>query len=427
MTSRLYSLSLLALLACGGIGLSGCGNLSSVRVPEDADATGPHHFYAEHHDLKELVDHLALPKIKNDRHVGIVVGVIDEDERQHVFGYGETEKGSGISPDGSTIFGIGSLTKCFTELLLQDLVSDGTLTLTETISEILSQEKEFSDDAKAITLAQLATHTSGLPRQPNDFAMLSNLLKYSFTGKNIYSHINEKVVYDFLRGFHPDTEDKGAYHYSNIGMGLLGHLIEVKTGKSLRVLMDERVLQSIGLKNTSYVVGDEKTTHMATGYVGSSPVFLRRNTPVPNWRMDRFLDGAAGLYSTVDDLLVFAQYHLNQPPPPRFQFPVNHTIFDIGDRRHQSLGGGWEIDEFGGGEVIHFMYGVISGYSAYIGIEYDDRMAVIVLYNNFDWDEEIGHDLLLTLTRNKRARWAEGTKASPHSAEVGMAQGLPTN
>lgn len=393
-----------SIFLCFFAALSGCGNLSSNVVAQGENEIELRKVYEKQHDLEKLVEKLARHRIDDGRNVGIAIGVLDEFGQKHVFGYGRTDKNSDNIPNGDTIFAIGSLTKSLTALLLENLYSDGIVAPSDTVGSILSHETNFSEAAKAITLVQLVNHSSGLPRQPNNFAMLANLINYSFTGNNIYSHINRETLYAFLSEFHPDQEDVGKYRYSNIGIGLLGHLLEIKTGKSLPLLLNERILRPLGLRDTTYVLDDERTSRMATGYVGSSPLFVKRNTPTPNWDVDDILKGAAGLYSTVNDMLVLAQFRIANARTPIARIPVDRRIFDFRRQKIQEISLGWQVDGFPDGEQIHSLHGMIAGYSAYMGVEYEKGLAVVVLYNNFDWDDEIGHNLLLTLARNTPTR-----------------------
>lgn len=395
-TTRLVGIALTLFAFAGS---TGCANLSSNVLTENAAELDT--IYDRHHDLKELVDRLARRPIETGHNVGIVVGILDETGNKHVFSYGKTSISSDVSPDGNTVFAIGSLTKSFVALLLQDLIKDGSVDPAETVGDILPHESDFSAAAKKITLYQLANHASGLPRQPNNFRMFVSLINYSFTGENIYRHIDKQEMYGFLREYTPDEEDIGAYRYSNIGMALLGHLIEVKTGKTLPDLLTERILRPLGLNDTTYALDEEKAARLAMGYVGASPFFVPRNTPVANWEMDDILKGAAGLYSTVNDLLTFAQYRIGISGIPVVNVPVNHGIFDLHRQQFHPVSLGWDIDEFEDGKRIVFQHGMIAGYTAYIGVEEEKGLAVVVLYNNFDWDDEIGHNLLLTLARSQ--------------------------
>jgi CubicO group peptidase (beta-lactamase class C family) len=390
--------------------LAGCGNLSSNVVAADQSQFDV--IYQRHRDIKELVDSFARPLTDSGRNVGIVVGVLDEAKGKHIFGYGKKSLDSDETPDGDTLFGIGSLTKTFVTLLYQQLVDDKVLDPTETVGSILPEQHDFSEAAKRIPLYRLVNHSSGLPRQPNDLAMLRELIHYSFTGDNIYRDINRDRIFSYLREFDPDEDEIDSYRYSNIGMGLLGYLIEVKTGKSLPSLLDERIIKPLHLADTTYAPTDEQVTRLASGYVGESPFFVRRNTPVPNWDWDDMLKGAAGLYSTANDLLRFAEYRLASEGTPMLSIRWKTGFFTKTTSFHvTSLG--WDVDVLESGKRIMFQHGMIAGFSAYVGIDTETGIAVVALYNNFDWDDTIGDNLLLTFARNGIVKPHSSTAQAP--------------
>jgi CubicO group peptidase (beta-lactamase class C family) len=392
-------------LMCAVVGLSACGNLSSNIVA--ANRAELDALYARHYDLQELADKLARPLTDSGENVGIVIGVLDESGGRHVYSYGRKSLASSERPDGDTIFAIGSLTKPIVTMLLNELIADGTIDPAETVGEILPEQTEFTPAAKAITLYQLANHASGLPRQPINFTMFKSLVHYAFTGDNIYRHLDKAALYSYLSEFDPDADEVDTYHYSNIGLGLLGHLLEVKTGKSLSALLSERMFRPLGLADTGYALDPTKAPRLAMGYVGMSPFFLPRNTPMPYWEMDDTLKGAAGLYSTANDLLTFAQYRIGLDGIPIVNVPVSRGLFDFGKPQLHAVSLGWDIDEFEDNERIIFQHGMIAGFTAYLGIEQEKRLAVVVLYNNFDWDDQIGHTLLLTLARGSAGATAQ--------------------
>ncbi len=353
--------------------------------------------YAKKHDLHALVDQLAKPNIDSHLDDGIVVTVLDENGQKHTFGYGKKLPNSDAPPDGDTIFAIGSLTKGFTTHLLYDLVKDGTFKYSDTVGDILPNE-DFSQAAKRITLEQLANHTSGLPRQPMSLAMMKNVIHYSFTGDNIYSHMDKEEIYNYLKTFDPNPDSVGKYVYSNMGAALLGQLIEAKTKKSLAVLMDEHFFRPLKMKDTSYVVAEEKLPRLAQGHVGDSPYFVARNTPIPTWQTWESVRGMAGLYSTSNDLLKYLKYRMRLG-----DFPIV-TVPMPGDAdEYHFISVGWSVDKFDNGKTeIMFRHGLIAGYAAYMGFEPKSKVAVVILYNTFNWDDSIGHNLLLTMARNAK-------------------------
>jgi CubicO group peptidase (beta-lactamase class C family) len=120
--------------------------LLGARAPADGDIR------------KILADRIDAQK----QSTGIVVGVID-DEGRRLVAHGDVANDS--------IFEIGSVTKVFTSLLLADMVQKGEVALTDPVAKYLPPEAKMPErGGKAITLEHLATHTSGLPRMPSNFA-----------------------------------------------------------------------------------------------------------------------------------------------------------------------------------------------------------------------------------------------------------------
>ena len=121
---------------------------------------------------------LSEPQIRNllaefvdeDRQsVGVVAGVTSAEGR-FVVGYGHLSADDPTRPDGDTVFEIGSITKVFTSTVLADLVSRGELGLEVPVQSLLGDEVRMpARNGADITLGHLATHSSGLPRLPDNF------------------------------------------------------------------------------------------------------------------------------------------------------------------------------------------------------------------------------------------------------------------
>ena len=124
---------------------------------------------------------------------GIVIGVIDAKGRR-VVSYGSLEKGDKRPLDGDTLFEIGSITKVFTALLLADMVQRGEVKLDDPISKYVPTSAKIPQrDGKQITLVDLATHTSGLPRMPGNFTPKDPA--------NPYIDYTEDQLYTFLSSY----------------------------------------------------------------------------------------------------------------------------------------------------------------------------------------------------------------------------------
>lgn len=94
---------------------------------------------------------------------GLVIGAVRDGDRA-VFGFGETERGNGVTPDGDTLMRVGSITKVFTGAVLAEMAAEGEIGLTDSLQQHLDGTEIPELGSRPIRLIDLATHTSGLPR-----------------------------------------------------------------------------------------------------------------------------------------------------------------------------------------------------------------------------------------------------------------------
>src|SRR5262245_9180723 len=142
-------------------------------------------------DLKSQIDPLTQPLVDQGKVVGMVIGVVRDGETQ-VLAYGETVKGSGNKPDGKTVYEIGSVTKAFTGDLIADAVLAGRMKLDDPAQKYMPKSVKMPEfDGKPITIEHLATHTSGLPRLPDNMPFGDPMNPYAdYTGKQMADFLN---------------------------------------------------------------------------------------------------------------------------------------------------------------------------------------------------------------------------------------------
>ena len=396
--------ALLFVLAIVILGGGSCRSLSSRQV-FDYDRSAERIKNGSTVSLE--AEELAKPLIESGETCGISVGVITPDGLSQTVGFGKTGiKGDNSAPKGDTIFEIGSISKLFTSVLLAELVADGTLRYEDTVKDILPGETKLSADAAQITLYDLDTHTSGLPRELFTFQQMRYFTWFLLTGHNLYDYMDRTWLYEFLATCELTPKEERHHVYSNLGIGLLSHLIEVKTGRKYADLLQERIFTPLGMKDTGFTLTDEQKKRLATGHAGDQPKFLPRGTEVETWDMGEIMNPTGGLYSTTDDLLIFARAHLGLIKTPisrslaQTRLPlVRTTEEDV----IEDSACGWTVDYFDNNRyVITYKHGMVAGYSAYIGLNTGQNIAVVVLYNTFNWNEKIGHNLILRLSKGTR-------------------------
>jgi len=374
------------------LGLSACGTLSQQQIdpPERLQ-----HEVANRGDLRAQVDALAQPLVDGKRTPGIVVGVLSADGRKQVFGYGVSDALSGARPDGETLFAVGSLSKGLVGNLAAMLVQDGLLGWDDDLEHLLPTGTPLSQDARPITLLQLATHSAGLPRQPMTPRTLGYFIEYLFTGNSFYRHFDQAYLLDYLADFSKPRQV--APQYSNIGYALLAHVLELRSGKSIDELAAERILGPLQLSNTSYQPQQlAGYAERARGHAGDQPKFIRRGRPVPDWQFSDILHGTAALYSNADDLLDYAAAHLHGSGDAQRDAALRDSLRVRLERPREAPAIAWIVDDIHG-QQITYQVGLVAGYSSYLGLDTRHRTAVVVLQNSFNWSNSIGHRLLLRM------------------------------
>ena len=209
---------------------------------------------------------------------GIVVGLLDARGTRRIVAVGV---------DGSQVFEIGSITKAFTASLLADMAARGEVRLDDPVAKYLPPSAHVpSRNGKQITLVDLATQSSGLPRLPTNLAPRNPA--------NPYADYSVEQLYAFLSGYELPRDVGATYEYSNLGMGLLGHALALKAGTSYENLVNRRLLTPLGMRETAITLSPALRARLAPGHDGEGNV-------VPNWDLPT-LAGAGAVRSTAFDM-----------------------------------------------------------------------------------------------------------------------------
>ena len=249
------------------LALAGCSNLATTEVDLDAIAANQD---LRSGDLQSDADELVRPLVDQSFTPGAVVGFRLPDGSMQFAGYGVADKATGAPPGADTLFAVGSLSKGFLAATAALLADKGVVSWSERVDAFVSRSTRLSADARQVTLLQLATHTSGMPRQPIDKQTLAYFIRYLFTGESFYGHFDDDYLMDYLSTF--DADGSGDPQYSNIGYGTLAYLLSQRTGKPAEALVDREVIKPLGLHCTGYV--PEALPCYATrarGYAGDQP------------------------------------------------------------------------------------------------------------------------------------------------------------
>jgi len=342
-----------------------------------------------------LVDRIDVQK----QSVGIVVGVIEPSGRR-VVAYGKLAKDDARPLNGDTLYEIGSITKVFTSLLLADAIGRGEVALTDRVGKFLPAKVTVPErGGRSITLEDLATHSSGLPRMPSNFTPKDPA--------NPYADYSFEHMYAFLSGYQL-TRDIGAeYEYSNFGAGLLGHALTLRAhATDYEALVTERIIKPLGMTSTAATLTPALMSRLATGH---SPTLQ----PVPNWDLSA-LAGAGALRSTTNDLLTFLAAHLGYTQTPLAPAMARMlTVRRPAGTPNLKVALAWHVSTVNGRELI-WHNGGTAGYRTWIGFDPIARVGVVALSNSGTpaGVDDIGRHLLDTSLPLLPARAAPQTRTA---------------
>lgn len=233
------------------------------------------------------VEKLLEQNIEKYNIAGISAVLVDGSESAIINkGYKQAHNQAGLVTD-ETIFSIGSVTKIFTSVLTCILTLDGSFDIKATIGDYISEP--VSDAIKQISILDLLTHTSGLPRLPD------NLQQYMKNIEDPYADYGEAELLAYLTTAQLKNP-VGAYEYSNLGYGLLGYVLEKSTGTAYQSLLSDKIFSPLKMGSSS-IYHASVSPNAAQGYD-------RKNNQVPYWNMN-ILQAAGGIISTPADMAQF--------------------------------------------------------------------------------------------------------------------------
>jgi len=268
------------------------------------------------------------------------------------------------SPPKNALFEIGSISKVFTGLLLAIAVEEGHVRYQSTLKE-LTKIQFLDPKVGDITLLQLATHTSGLPRLPGD---------YPFDAlEDPYADYDRKSLDTWLADAELEGDAPYDASYSNLGFGLLGDLLARSQGKTWNELIREKIAAPLNLPDTTQFPTEEQLTRLMPPRSGAKPGH--------QWSFAA-LAGAGALYSTASDLIRFGEAFL-EPDQSALAKPIREVI-TIHSKAH-GLGG-----PIGLGMMIHQLHGKpefshsggTGGYRTHLQILPEDALVRVILINN---------------------------------------------
>ena len=289
-----------------------------------------------------------------DTDYGVTIGVLKHGERR-VFTYGTA------SPD--SIFEIGSISKTFTGLILSRMVLQGSVRLDQPVRELLPPGLVAKPQGPEITLLDLITHHSGLPRMPENFNPADLTNPYAdYLVPNLWAFLAKHGV---AKPAHP------LYLYSNLGVGLVGQVLADRAGTTYANLLKEEVTGPLGLADTTISFTPDQRVRFIQGYRGPK-------VPQRGWDLGA-LQGAGAIRSTAGDLLAYLDAHLHPENFPEMAAAIRQThVLHSSIRDQARIALAWAFD---GETGVYAHDGGTGGYTSQVLFNPTQDYAVVVLLN----------------------------------------------
>jgi CubicO group peptidase (beta-lactamase class C family) len=322
--------------------------------------------------LPERVREIAQQRADDGTYQTLIFGVV-ADGKSEVIPFGNLSDGT--PPDGDTVYEIGSITKTFTATLLADAVLSKSCTLDTPVAALLPEFKIPERNGKKITLGEIGTQYSGLPRLP------SNLKPQD--PANPYADYNVEKLKAFLAGYQLERDPGESFEYSNLAFGLLGYALAQAVHTTYWELVNEKILQPLGMTMSGTEFTKAMRAHLALGHD-------EMGVDAKNWDMN-VLVGAGGIRSTANDMLRYLKANLGVDQTPltaamKYAQQSRRAMTD-----NMRMGLAWITT----GKGVTWHNGGTDGYRAFLGFTADRHKGVIILTNTATDVDDLGFATLL--------------------------------
>lgn len=335
--------------------------------------------------IQAEVDTMALALIKERGIAGMAVAVIAPGPSgalvTHKFSYGMTTRLGGKPVTSATLFEIGSETKVFTAVLLASFAAEGRVAIDDPIQKYLPAGIRAPGGASApITLRDLATHRSGLPRMPSNLG----------GGSQARSRYSSDDLYGFLNQYTLPYEPGAKFEYSNLSFGLLGTLLARLEAKSYEALIVDRIAGPLAMPDTRIHLNAEQRGRLAKGHTSTGGF-------APEWNNSGALAGGGGLLSTIEDNARFLAASIDPPSLPiGLALQQVQALQTYTQEPEVVTGLGWQRINRSGSfpHDIIWKNGGTTGFSSWMGFVRETRVGVVILTNQDGGTNGVGAKFL---------------------------------
>jgi D-alanyl-D-alanine-carboxypeptidase/D-alanyl-D-alanine-endopeptidase len=313
--------------------------------------------------------HKCVSAIFNDNNiVGLSIGIY-KDDLAFCYNYGTIEKDKRILPTSTTIYEIGSITKTFTGILLAQAVLDNKIKFDDDISIYLKEEyKNLEYNGIPIRVINLANHTAGLPEDiyPEIINKLKNPSMFDII--NIYDGDRGLMFLKDLHNVTLETQPGEKRQYSNVGMIILGNILENVYGVSYSQLIEKYITVPLEMIKTGIVSFESDTTNYTKGYDKAGNIMPHITFQIAG--------AAGGLKSSIPDMINYLKANITETNKA---IKLSHEK-TIGTDEN-GIGLGWQIRKGFADNKQLWHDGGEPGFSSYCLVIPSKKIGIICLMN----------------------------------------------
>ncbi len=345
-------------------------------------------------NIEQIVGQKVQPILPKGGGGGVAVAVRMNGNTQF-FNYGMADNAQSRPVTADSIFNLGSVGKVFATTLLAQAVKQDELSLDDPVAKYVT-ELQRGGDIRRITLGQLASHTSGLPRVPQQYETWH---KGRYTWPDFVRFLNS-----WKAG--PNHEPGQQYLYSNAAMVLLRVALERRFNTRFAALMHQRLTGPLGMTSTALPLPRNLLGRAVQGYGAQG-----RPIGKPGMEGGTFQWlGSGQIYSSSRDMATFLAANLSELPDHR---PIENAmafaqkpVFTVGP--HLKLGLAWQNVSASNFTIID-KNGGLPNTSTYIGFAPQRKIGVVILVNRGNQHATgIGRQIIHALAQDQSQPPSEG-------------------
>ena len=318
------------------------------------------------------IEGLANDYLSGKNTYGLSIATLEEGQVKY-YNFGKQSSALDNPPSQNSLYEIASMTKTMTATALARMVYDDKVNYNDPISKFLPKEVVNWSPEERITLMDLVTHQSGLPRLPGNLFLTTKDIT------NPYSNYFEKDLYAFLTYYTPTELSKRKVDYSNLGFGLLGHLLAKVDSLSFEEMLTQRVLQSQTEGIATVELTGQAKELMLQGHQDGNETSL--------WDLP-VLGGAGAVRANTEYMIHYLKAQIENP----FYASLHKAI--IGRQ-----GMAWISSKLESGEKFVWHNGGTYGFASFGAFSKEEKVAVIVLSNAGIPVDDLGIKILKTLIK----------------------------